>query len=89
MGGGAKCKRHRLHFRDRHDIAQNAAHERKELNLSANEHLQRLGVAARYLVVLRYDLGRDTAARFAPDRIPHLHQAAMKRALGCLIMELR
>ena len=34
MRGRTKRERHLLHFRHRHDVAENAAHEREKLNLA-------------------------------------------------------
>jgi hypothetical protein len=48
-----ECERQLLGFRDRDYGADDAAHQGEELDLARDQHFQRVGIAARQLVVLR------------------------------------
>ena len=86
--GRAKRERHLLHFRHRNQRAEDAAHQREELDLAADEHLERGWIAALDLVVFREDLRLDAAARLRSDDRPHLNQSSVQRAGGRLVVEL-
>jgi hypothetical protein len=73
----------------RHHRADDAAHQSEELDLARDQHLQRIGIAARQLVVLGIDRGLDPAVGFGPHRFPHRGEIAVQRAAGGLIVILR
>src|SRR4030095_15523865 len=89
MGGGPKGERHLLHFRHRHDISENPAHEREKLNLARNEHLERLRIAAGNFVVFREDRGYHAPVGLGANGCPHLHKPQVERTVACLVVVLR
>ena len=72
VGRRAKREGYLLHLGNGHNRAEDAAHESKELNLARDEHLQRGGVAARDVVVLRQHTRLDAAVRRFANGFPHL-----------------
>src|SRR5205814_10237926 len=59
MRGRAERERYLLDFGNWYDRAENAAHQREELNLAAYQHSERGRIAACELVVLSEDLRLD------------------------------
>ena len=88
MGGRAERERHLLDFGSRHDGAENAAHQREELNLAGDQHVERCRIASSEPVVLSEDLRLDASPRLGPDRRPHFNEAPVQRARRRLVMEL-
>jgi hypothetical protein len=52
FGCSLERERQLLSFGDRHHRADDAAHQREELDLARDQHFQGVGIAARHLVVL-------------------------------------
>lgn len=85
----AKCERHLLHLGDRYHVAENAAHEGKELDLTGDQHLEHGRIAAGELVVFGNYPRLDTPTRFVADGRPHADEALVKRARFNLVVVLR
>src|SRR5262249_24596512 len=81
-------ERHLLGLRHRHDRADDAAHEREELDFAGEELLQRLGIAAGNLVVFGVYSRLDAAVGLAANGIPHGDEILVQRAAGRLIVIL-
>ena len=82
-------ERHLLHFRRRHDRAEDPAHQREELDLARHERAEGRGVAAADAVVVP----ETPACRRVPfvSRLIAVHmldEAAMQRAGGGLVVIL-
>ena len=77
-----------LGLRHRHDRADDAAHESEELDFAGEEFLQRLGIAARNLVVFGVHGRLDAAVGLGANRIPHGDEILVQRAAGRLIVIL-
>jgi hypothetical protein len=88
VGRRPEGERDLLHLGDRHHRAEDAAHQREEVNLAGDEHLERGRVAARDLVVLGEDLRFDAAARLRADGRPHLGEPPVQRTRGGLVVVL-
>src|SRR6516164_11002256 len=85
---GCKRKRHLLRLGHRHYRADDAAHEREELDLARQQPLERFRIAAGELVVLGMDRDHDAAVRLVAYRIPHRDEIAVERAAGRLVVIL-
>ena len=83
-----ESKGHPLDVRDGNHFAEDSAHQRVELQLARDEHVARLGIAARNIVVAREGFDPDLAAGFLFDRGPHLVQPLVQRGPGGLVVEL-
>jgi hypothetical protein len=84
-----ECERQLLGFGNRNHRADDAAHQGKELDLACDQHLERVGIAARQLVVLGVDRGLDPAIGFPGYRLPHRGEVLVQRAAGGLVVILR
>ena len=78
-----------LGLRHRHDRADDAAHEREELDFAGEEFLQRLGIAAGDLVVFGVHGRFDASVGLGTNGIPHGDEILVQRAAGRLIVILR
>ena len=79
---------HALDFGDRHHPAENAAHQAEELQLAGNQHIQRAGVRAGDVAVLRHHLDREGAPGLLRHRRPQIDQELVQVADGGLVVEL-
>src|SRR5712692_2429006 len=84
----AKCKRYGLDVHGGHHGPDQAAIQREKVELTADHHLERRGVAAGQLIVLRKSLDLNASTRFGLDRGPQLNQALVERAIGRLVVVL-
>jgi len=85
---GCKRERHLLCLCDRHHRADDAAHQRKKLDLAREQFLERFWIAAGEFVVLGVDRGHDAAIGLAAYGVPHGNEIAAERAAGRLVVIL-
>jgi len=72
----------------RHDRADDTAHQREELDLPSNQHLQRDGIAAGEFVVLGEDFGFHPPVGLRAHGRPHGNQIPVQCAVGGLVVIL-
>jgi hypothetical protein len=88
LGGGLEREGRLLDFRHRHYRADDPAHQREELDLAVDQHLQGRWIARRELVVFRIDHGIDPPVGLGADRVPHRDEVLVQRARRRLVVVL-
>src|SRR5688500_12105215 len=82
-------ERHLLHVGHGHHGAQQAAHQREEVDVTRDQQLERCGVASLNVVVQGKHFRFDASPRLAADCRPHFREPLVQRAVGGLVVVLR
>ena len=88
LGVVLERERQPLDLGDRHDLADDAAHQRHELELARDEHRERRRVGAGHVAVPRMHRHLQLAAGLGGDVVPQRREEAVGVALLGLVVEL-
>ncbi len=86
--GSSECEKNALHVGRRDQIADGAAVQREEIQVSADQHIERGRIAPGNLVVVGECLDLNATVRFCFYRVPQFVEPFIQRAAGRLVVEL-